>query len=153
MAWAASTQCAGGQGWTAAGKEEEEEELEDKEDKEEKEEVDEEEDKEEEKEVGHCSTGKLSVSPAPRPKAPKVLPPTISCPPPILLPMHRPSRMLTKNTRPDIFQFSSIYEIGQLQNWKVAKWREGQVCPATGLPPSSLHFRANFALLLTALIH
>ena len=34
MAWAASTQCAGGQGWTAAGKEEEEE-LEDKEDKEE----------------------------------------------------------------------------------------------------------------------
>ena len=30
MAWAASTQCAGGQGWTAAGKEEEEEELEDK---------------------------------------------------------------------------------------------------------------------------
>ena len=91
MAWAASTQCAGGQGWTAAGKEEEEEELEDKEDK------------EEEKEVGHCSTGKLSVSPAPRPKAPKVLPPTISCPPPILLPMHRPSRMLTKNTRLDIF--------------------------------------------------
>ena len=79
MAWAASTQCAGGQGWTAAGKEEEEEELEDKEDKE---------DKEEEKEVGHCSTGKLSVSPAPRPKAPKVLPPTISCPLPILLPMH-----------------------------------------------------------------
>ena len=75
MAWAASTQCAGGQGWTAAGKEEEEE-LEDKEDK------------EEEKEVGHCSTGKLSVSPAPRPKAPKVLPPTISCPLPILLPMH-----------------------------------------------------------------
>ena len=29
VAWAASTQCAGGQGWTAAGKEEEEE-LEDK---------------------------------------------------------------------------------------------------------------------------
>ena len=141
MAWAASTQCAGGQGWTAAGKEEEEEELEDKEDK------------EEEKEVGHCSTGKLSVSPAPRPKAPKVLPPTISCPLPILLPMHRPSRMLTKNTRLDIFQFSPIYKIGQLQNWKVAKWREGQVCPATGLPPSSLHFRANFALLLIALIH
>ena len=81
MAWAASTQCAGGQGWTAAGKEEEEEELEDKEDKEEV-------DEEEEKEVGHCSTGKLSVSPAPRPKAPKVLPPTISCPLPILLPMH-----------------------------------------------------------------
>ena len=33
VAWAASTQCAGGQSWTAAGKEEEEEELEDKEDK------------------------------------------------------------------------------------------------------------------------
>ena len=109
-------------------------------------------DKEEEKEVGHCSTGKLSVSPAPRPKAPKVLPPTISCPLPIL-PMHRPSRMFTKKHEAGDFQFSPVYEIGQLQNWKVAKWREGQVCPATGLPPSSLHFRANFALLLLALIH
>lgn len=110
-------------------------------------------DKEEEKEVGHCSTGKLSVSPAPRPKAPKVLPPTISCPLPILLPMHCPSRMFTKKHEAGHFQFSPVYEIGQLQNWKVAKWREGQVCPATGLPPSSLHFRANFALLLLALIH
>ena len=93
-------------------------------------------DKEEEKEVGHCSTGKLSVSPAPRPKAPKVLPPTISCPLPILLPMHCPSRMFTKKHEAGHFQFSPVYEIGQLQNWKVAKWREGQVCPATGLPPS-----------------
>ena len=122
MAWAASTQCAGGQGWTAAGKEEEEEELEDKEDK------------EEEKEVGHCSTGKLSVSPAPRPKAPKVLPPTISCPPPILLPMHRPSRMLTKNTRLDIFfnfrRFTKLdsYKIGKLQSGGRAKCVQQLVC-------------------------
>ena len=72
--------------------------------------------------MGHCSTGKLSVSPAPRPKAPKVLPPTISCPLPILLPMHRPSRMFTKTRAGRFSQFSSIYEIGQLQNWKVAKW-------------------------------
>ena len=86
-------------------------------------------DKEKEKEVGHCSTGKLSVSPAPRPKAPKVLPPTISCPLPILLPMHCPSRMFTKKHEAGHFQFSPVYEIGQLQNWKVAKWREGQVFP------------------------
>ena len=130
MAWAASTQCAGGQGWTAAGKEEEEEELEDKEDKEDKEEVDE----EEEKEVGHCSTGKLSVSPAPRPKAPKVLPPTISCPLPILLPMHRPSRMFTKKHEAGHFlnfrRFTKLdsYKIGKLQSGGRAKCVQQLVC-------------------------
>ena len=122
MAWAASTQCAGGQGWTAAGKEEEEE-LEDKEDN------------EEEKEVGHCSTGKLSVSPAPRPKAPKVLPPTISCPLPILLPMHRPSRMFTKYTSREIF---SIF--ADLRNWTVTKLES---CKVEGGPSVSSNWFAS----------
>ena len=123
MAWAASTQCAGGQGWTAAGKEEEEEELEDKEDK------------EEEKEVGHCSTGKLSVSPAPRPKAPKVLPPTISCPLPILLPMHpSPFQNVDKiHEAEDFFNFRRFtkldsYKIGKLQSGGRAKCVQQLVC-------------------------
>ena len=90
-------------------------------------------DEEEEKEVGHCSTGKLSVSPAPRPKAPKVLPPTISCPLPILLPMHCPSRMFTKNTRLEIFNFRRFtkldsYKIGKLQSGGRAKCVQQLVC-------------------------
>ena len=90
-------------------------------------------DKEEEKEVGHCSTGKLSVSPAPRPKAPKVLPPTISCPLPILPMHHALPECLQKNTRLDIFNFRRFtkldsYKIGKLQSGGRAKCVQQLVC-------------------------